>query len=144
MQRRGKRILPGRGQASAGGVHRRDDPDSGSPPALHEAQAHGPTDDLQARREEIARLEERALHEQESLRLKAAELERREQSLEDRERNLEQQTDELKRQKRVQRKELERLSGLSESQAKQMLIADVEHDARHRAGASLLAIEEET
>jgi len=44
----------------------------------------------------------------------------------------------------VQRKELERLSGLTANQAKQLLIADVEHDARHRAGRALMQIEEET
>jgi ribonuclease Y len=102
-----------------------------------------PGDELQARREEIARMEERALHEQEAQRLTRAELERRERALEDRERNLEQQAEELKRQKRVQRRELERLSGLTAAQAKQMLIADVEQDARHRAGRALMEIEDE-
>jgi ribonucrease Y len=102
------------------------------------------TADLQARREEIARLQERALHDAEAARLKLAEIERRERALADRERNLEGQTEELKRQKAVQRKELERLSGLTANQAKQMLIADVEHDARRQAGRMLLEIEEET
>ena len=88
-------------------------------------------------------MEERALHEQEAQRLKRAELERREQALDDRERNLAQQTEELKRQKQVQRKELERLSGLTATQAKHLLIADVEQDARHRAGRTLIQIEEE-
>jgi ribonuclease Y len=101
------------------------------------------SEELQARREEIARMEERALHEQEAQRLKRSELERREQALDDRERNLAQQAEELKRQKQVQRKELERLSGLTATQAKHLLIADVEQDARHRAGRTLLQIEEE-
>lgn len=100
--------------------------------------------DLRARREETARLQERALHDAEAARLKLAEIERRERALADRERNLEGQSEELKRQKAVQRKELERLSGLTASQAKQMLIADVEHDARRQAGRALLEIEEET
>jgi ribonuclease Y len=104
----------------------------------------GAEDDLLARRDEIARLQERALHEQELSRLKLAELEHREQALADRERTLDNQAEELKRQKRVQRKELERLSGLTVNQAKQMLIADVEHDARHRAGRALIQIEEES
>jgi ribonuclease Y len=109
------------------------------------AQADGDgTDELRARREEIARLQERTLHDQETVRLKLAELERREQAITDRERNLETQSEELKRQKRVQRKELERLSGLTAAQAKQMLIADVEHEARHRAGRAVIEIEEES
>jgi len=106
--------------------------------------ADGDAADLRARREEIARLQERALHDAEAARLKLAEIERRERALGDRERNLESQAQELKRQKAVQRKELERLSGLTVAQAKQMLIADVEHDARRRAGHLLLEIEEET
>ena len=103
-----------------------------------------PSADLQARREEIARLQERALHDAEAARLKLADIERRERSLADRERNLEGQTEELKRQKQVQRKELERLSGLTANQAKQLLIADVEQDARRQAGRILIQIDEET
>ncbi len=107
-------------------------------PAANDADA-----ELQARRQEIARLQERALADAEHARLTLADIERREQALADRERNLEGQQEELKRQKAVQRKELERLSGLTETQAKHMLIADVEHDARHRAGRVILQIEEE-
>jgi len=116
-------------------------------PAIDSAEAAGEEGDsagLQARREEIARLQERALHDAEAARIKLGEIERRERALDDRERNLEGQADELKRQKQVQRKELERLSGLTVTQAKQMLIADVEHDARRQAGRVLLQIEEET
>ena len=117
--------------------------ESASPAAAEPAPA-SPPDDLRARREEIARLQERTLHDQETVRLKLAELERREQALADRERNLDGQTEDLKRQKQVQRKELERLSGLTAAQAKQMLIADVEHDARHRAGRAVIEIEDES
>ena len=141
MERRGRRIFPGTRHEDAG-LHRSEAAER--PEAQRRSGPDPSSDELQARREEMARIEERALHEQEAQRLKRAELERREQALDDRERNLEQQAEELKRQKRVQRKELERLSGLTANQAKQMLIADVEHDARHRAGAALLAIEEET
>jgi ribonuclease Y len=99
--------------------------------------------ELQARREEIARMEERALREAQSLELRAAELERRKRALDDRERNLIGQQDELKRAKRIQRRELERISGLSAAQAKQMLLADVEQEARHQAALKIRQIEEE-
>src|SRR5262245_64565321 len=82
--------------------------------------------ELQARRAEIARMEERALREADSIEVRKGELDRRAQALEDRERNLAHEADELKAAKRVQRRELERLSGLSAAQAKQMLIAEVE------------------
>jgi len=104
----------------------------------------GAGDELQARRTEIARMEERALRETESLEVQRADLDRRLQALEDRERNVEQQSDELKRAKRVQRHELERISGLSAAQAKQILVADIEQEARHQAALRLQEIERET
>jgi ribonucrease Y len=137
VERRGRRLF----SAHDRGEEQR----SGEPASSGErADGSGASDELQARRAEIARMEERALHEQEALRIKRAELERRERAMDDRERNLEQQAEELKRQKLVQRKELERLSGLTATQAKHLLIADVEHDARHRAGLLLRQIDEET
>jgi len=103
----------------------------------------GGAGELQARREEIARMEERALREAQSLELARDDLERRTQALEDRERNLVKQTEELKRAKRVQRRELERISGLSAAQAKQLLLSDVEQEARHQAALKIRQIEEE-
>ena len=120
--------------AAGGGTRARDaavEPDEG-------------TGELQARREEIARMEERALRELESIELRKADLDRRQQALEDRERNLQTQAEELKQAKRVQRHELERISGLSAGQAKQMLLADVEQEARHQAALTIRQIEEET
>jgi ribonuclease Y len=106
--------------------------------------ARGSGDELQARRAEIARMEERALREAESLGVQRADVDRRLQALEDRERNIEQQSEELKRAKRVQRRELERISGLSAGQAKQILVADIEQEARHQAALRLQEIERET
>ncbi|MFL5871568.1 MAG: ribonuclease Y [Solirubrobacterales bacterium] len=105
--------------------------------------AHDDTE-LRARREEIARMEERALRESDSIEVRKAELDRRGQALEDRERNLVHEAEELKQAKRVQRRELERLSGLTAAQAKQMLVAEVEQEARQQAGLRLAQIEEET
>ena len=117
-----------------------------SPPQPAAASSDGGGDDaeLRARREEIARMEERALREADSLAVQMAELERRAQALEDRERNLAHEAEELKQAKRVQRRELERVSSLSASQAKQMLVAEVEQEARQQAGLRLAQIEEET
>jgi ribonucrease Y len=89
-------------------------------------------------------MEERALREAESLAVQRADLDRRLQALEDRERNLAKQTEELKQAKRVQRRELERISGLTAPQAKQLLLAEVDQEARHQAGVRLRQIEEET
>jgi ribonuclease Y len=100
--------------------------------------------ELRARREEIARMEERALREADSLAVRQAELERRAQTLSDRERNLAHEAEELKQAKRVQRRELERLSSLTAAQARQLLIAEVEQEARQQAGLRLAQIEEDT
>src|SRR4051794_16855065 len=117
---------------------------SGDDGAEERAGGTGASDELQARRAEIARMEEQALREVESLEVQRADLERRRQALEDRERNVEQQTEELKRAKRVQRRELERISGLSAAQAKQLLVSDIEQEARHQAALRLQEIERET
>ncbi len=104
----------------------------------------GDVDELRARREEIARMEERALREAESIGVQRTDLDRRLQALDDRERNLAKETEDLKQAKRVQRRELERLSGLSAAQAKQLLVAEVEQEAKHQAGVRLQQIEAET
>jgi len=123
---------------------RRDDEGAAERAQRGEGEGASPADELRARREEIARMEERALRNVESLEVQRADIERRTQALEDRERNLEHELEELKRQKQVQRRELERVSGLTAAQAKQILIAEVEQEARHQAGLRLQAIEEET
>ena len=89
-------------------------------------------------------MEERALRNTESLEVQRADVERRTQALEDRERNLAHEIEELKQAKRVQRRELERISSLSAAQAKQLLIAEVEQEARHQAGLRVQQIEEES
>ncbi|MGI8461064.1 MAG: ribonuclease Y [Solirubrobacterales bacterium] len=104
----------------------------------------GHVDELRVRREEIGRMEERALRDTESLEIQRSDLDRRMQVLADRERTLEQQAEELKCQKRVQRLELERVSGLSVAQAKQVLVADIEKEARVDAASELRKLEEET
>ena len=104
----------------------------------------GDVDELRVRREEIARMEERALREAESIGVQRGDLDRRLQALDDRERNLTKETEDLKQAKRVQRRELERLSGLSAAQAKQLLVAEVEQEAKHQAGVRLQQIEAET
>jgi ribonuclease Y len=119
-------------------------PTAETAPVSEEPVEPGLAEELRARREEIARMEERALREAESLEIQRSDLERRRQALADRERTLDQQAEELKRQRRVQRRELEKISGLSVAQAKQLLIADVESEAKAQASVELKKVEEET
>jgi ribonuclease Y len=103
-----------------------------------------PGDELRARRDEIVRMEERALRQMESIETQLRELERRRGSLDDRERSLDQRADELREQKRRHLLELERVAGLSAAQARQILLKEVEDEARQQAGLTLQRMEEET
>jgi len=106
-----------------------------------EAEVHA---ELRARREEIVRMEERALRQMESVETQLRELERRRTSLDDRERNLDNQAEEMRQIKRRHRRELEKIAGLSAAQARHVLLKEVEDEARQQAGLTLQRIEEET
>ena len=102
------------------------------------------TDDLPARRSEIARLEERLSAKEGSLELQSQRVAERERSLDDRQRNLERDREELKEAKVRQVRELERLSGLSAGQAKQLLMRELEDNLRHDSARLIRQVEEET
>ena len=75
------------------------------PDGAPSANGAGTSDELRARREEIARMEERALRETESLAVQRADLDRRLQAIEDRERNLVKEAEELKQKQLKNQKE---------------------------------------
>src|ERR1700704_2617792 len=77
--------------------------------------------ELLERRGEIVRIEERVISKEEAIDAKLAELTRRDQRLDDRERELDHQRELLEERKREHLRELERVAGLSASQAKQVL-----------------------
>ena len=115
-----------------------------APEAEPAADQDGLHSELRTRREEIVRMEERALRQMESVETQLRELERRRDALEDRERNLETELEALSAAKRRQLLELERVAGLSAAQARQILLKEVEDEARRQAGLTLRRIEEET
>jgi ribonuclease Y len=100
--------------------------------------------ELLERRGEIVRIEERVISKEEAIDAKLAELSRRDQRLDDRDRELHHQRELLEQRKREHLRELERVAGLSASQAKQVLLKDVEDQARHDAAKVLRQIDEET
>jgi ribonuclease Y len=104
-----------------GAAHRRDDLEA----------------ELRARREELARLEER-------LRTKEGSLDERERVIADKTRNLEEGAQRLKEAKGKQLLELERVSGLSAGQAKQILLRELEDELRHDSARLIRQVEEET
>src|SRR3989440_6243737 len=100
--------------------------------------------ELLERRGEIVRIEERVISKEEAIDAKLAELSRRDHRLDDRERELEHQRERLEQRKREHLRELERVAGLSASQAKQVLLKEVEDQARHDAAKVLRQVDEET
>ncbi len=100
--------------------------------------------ELRERRGEIARLEERALSKEESLDVKLTELARRDQALQDRSRELDREHQALEQRKREHVRELERIAHLSASQAKQVLLKEVEEGARQDSARIVRQVEEET
>jgi ribonuclease Y len=113
-------------------------------PAAPARAAEGGEDELRARREELARLEERMRAREGSLEGRVADLDRRELTLDDRERNLVNAASELKETKRTQLRELERIAGLSAGQAKQILLRELEDELRHEQARLIRQVEEET
>jgi ribonuclease Y len=100
--------------------------------------------ELQARRTELARLEERFRAKEGSIELEFQQLEERERMLADRQRNLDHGREELKEAKRDHLRELERLAGLSAGQAKQILMREIEDELRHDSARLVRQVEEET
>ena len=99
--------------------------------------------ELRERRAELARIEERTIRKEQSVDVRLAEIERRERSLDDRARNLDREADKLKASKQHQIRELERIAGLSASQARQVLLREIEEELRHDSARLVRQIEEE-
>jgi ribonucrease Y len=122
-------------------------PDRGELPAtagIAPGRAEELEDELKVRRAELTRLEERLRAREGSIELQTQELSERERTLDDRQRNLDHARDELKAAKRDHLRELERVSGLSAGQAKQMMLRELEDDLRHESARLIRQIEEET
>jgi ribonuclease Y len=98
---------------------------------------------LELRRSEVARAEERAGARDEQLDQKNAELTRREQGISDREVHARTLQDELKATKDAAVRELERASGMTQSQAREQLLKETEDDVRHDMAKMIRRVEEE-
>jgi ribonuclease Y len=100
--------------------------------------------ELLERRGEIVRIEERVISKEEAIDAKLADLSRREGRLDDRDRELDHQREVLEERKREHLRELERVAGLSAAQARQVLLKEVEDQARHDQAKILRQVDEET
>ncbi|HYP47407.1 MAG TPA: ribonuclease Y [Thermoleophilaceae bacterium] len=101
-------------------------------------------DEVQARREELARLEERLRSREQTLDLHGEELRKRQRSLEERLHELDQEAERLAEARQQQQRELERVSGLSAGQAKQLLLRDLNDELRHESARLVRQVEDET
>lgn len=95
------------------------------------------------RRAEVQRYEARVNKKEELIDQKAAELEKREKDCDERLVTMKKREAVVTAQEEEYRKELERISGLSAQEAKDLIIKNLENDARHDAQALLNKIEQE-
>ncbi len=93
------------------------------------------------RRNELQRLERRLLQKEESLDRKIESLERKEENLHRKENELEHQKEELNQLVGKEQAELERLSGMSSEEAKQLLLKRVEEEVRYESAIMIKEIE---
>jgi ribonuclease Y len=100
-------------------------------------------EELREQRAEVARSEQRMIQREEQLETRAAEQERREQSLHDREANNERLKEELQAAHAEAVATLERISAMNPAQAREMLLRQVEDDARHDMAKLVRQVEEE-
>jgi ribonuclease Y len=92
---------------------------------------------------EIVRLEERILQREESLEERLADISRREQAVAERELAVERLRTELEQASARRLDELERLAGIGRAQARQLLLQEVEEQARHEKARVVRQVEEE-
>lgn len=99
--------------------------------------------EIRERRAEAQRYEARVTKKEELLDQRAAEYDKKDKALVDRHAALDEREVAVSRQEEQYRKELERISGLTAQQAKELIIKDLENDALHDAQALINKVEQE-
>ena len=100
--------------------------------------------EIRERRAEVQRTERRLFQREESLDKRIEGVEQREQTLNKRLAEVDKTEVEIKELQQKEIEELERISGLTTEEAKEMLISSIEQDARHDAAVILRDIEQKT
>ena len=95
------------------------------------------------RRKEIQVYEARVAKKEELIDKRNAEMDKKEQEFVERESSMAKREQQISAQEEIYRRELERISGLSAQEAKDLIIKNLENDARHDAQALLNKIEQE-
>ncbi|MDR1177349.1 MAG: ribonuclease Y [Spirochaetaceae bacterium] len=95
------------------------------------------------RRAELQRYERRVVQKEEAIEKKTEQIERTEQGLLDTEKVLKEREAALDQEEERYRSELERISGLSQDEAKALIIHDLENEAKHDAQVLINKVEQE-
>ena len=101
-------------------------------------------EELKLRRAEVLKGEQRLDDKEKNLSERDKDIQRREQSLQAREANSKKIAEELSQSLEEQRRQLERVSELTSAQAKELLLKQVEEEARHDMAKMIRSIEEES
>ena len=99
--------------------------------------------ELRERRDAVVKIEERVLSKEDDIDRKLTELDRREQGVSDREIHLRQLQEDMKELKLQHRAELERIAGMTTSEARARIIAQSEEEVRHELAGRVRQLEEE-
>jgi len=99
--------------------------------------------DIRERRNEILRQERRLLQKEESLDKKLESLERKEEQIANKEKRIEETQNQINELYKKQIMELERISGLTMEEAKNMILSNVEQEVRHEAAQMIKEIEQQ-
>jgi ribonucrease Y len=99
--------------------------------------------ELRERRDEVVKIEERVLAKEDDIDRKLTELTRREQGIADREVHLRQLQEEMKQLKIDERRELERLAGMTGSEARSHILRQSEDEVRHELAGRVRRLEQE-
>lgn len=97
--------------------------------------------DNRERRNELQQLERRLTQKEETLDRKSDTLERKDESLANKQRDIENNRQEVKATLEKQRTELERISGLTADEAKNLILKQVEDDVKHESAIMIKEIE---
>ena len=99
--------------------------------------------EIKDRRNEVQRNERRVQQREEAVDRKSDALEKREQSLQAKEESLQKKSDEITSLEEQKVQELERISGLTSEQAKELLLKTVEEDVKHDSAVMIKEAEAE-
>ncbi len=97
--------------------------------------------DLRDRRKELDRLERRILQKEETLDRKMEQVERKEETLANRDRKMTELEEQIKEKLTMQTAELERISGLTQKEAKEIILNKVESEVRYETALMIKDIE---